>query len=194
MNNRGIISRIAGLALLLAPALLAQGPPMGIFPWWEGPIAAELNLTDAQKQQVETIQREYRGKMIDGRGEVTKAELTLDDAMNAEPFDLRKATDAANKASDVRNELTRNMSQMSLRLRAVLTKEQWQKTRARTQRPGFMGGGPGGGIGRGPGGGRGDGRGDGRGKGGPDRPDGGRGPSGRSGPGAPGGPPPNNQF
>jgi Spy/CpxP family protein refolding chaperone len=180
MNNRGIISRLAGLALWLAPALLAQGPPMGIFPWWEGPIAAELNLTDAQKQQVETIQREYRGKMIDGRAEIAKAELTLDDTMNAEPFDLRKATDAASKASDARNDLTRNMTQMSLRLRAVLTKEQWQKTRARSQRPGFAGGGIGGG------------RGDGRGKGGPpNRPEGGRGPGG---PGGPGGPPPNNQF
>jgi Spy/CpxP family protein refolding chaperone len=177
MNDRGIMMRIAGMALLLAPAMLAQGPPMGFFPWWEGPIAAELNLTDAQKQQVESIQREYRSKMIDGRGEVTKAELTLDDAMNAEPFDLRKATEAANKASDARNDLTRNLSQMSLRLRAVLTKEQWQKTRARSQRPGFGGGGPGprfeGGRGKG----------------------GGRGPDRRGGPGGgPGGPPPNNQF
>jgi Spy/CpxP family protein refolding chaperone len=181
MKLRGNPLRIATLLLAGASAIFAQGAPMGLFPWWEGPIATELNLTDAQRQQVETIQREYRGKMIDGRAEMAKAELALDDTMNAEPFDLRKATDAANKAADARNDVTRTLTQMSLRLRAVLTKEQWQKTRARSQRPGFGGGRFEGG---GPGGERG-----GRGKGGPD----GRGRGGPGGPG-PGGPPPNNQF
>jgi len=150
------------LVLLTAPVcLLAQGP-IGVFPWWEGQIAAELNLTDAQHQQVDAIQREYRTKMIDGRASMEKAELTLEDAMNAEPFDLRKATDAANKVADARNDLTRNLTQMSLRLRGVLTKEQWEKARARSPRPGGprfegrgggrpSGGGPGGGGPGGPG-------------------------------------------
>ena len=147
--NRNNITRAAiGLAILglSSTALLAQGP-VGIFPWWEGSIATELNLTDAQRQQVETVQRDYRGKMIDGRADMAKAELNLEDTMNADPFDLRKATDAANKVADARNELTRNLSQMGLKMRAVLTKEQWQKTRARAQRPGFPGG-RGGGPGR----------------------------------------------
>jgi len=177
---------VAALAVFLAAAAgaLAQGP-MGIFPWWEGQIAGELNLTDAQRQQVETIQREYRGKMIDGRAELAKAELTLDDAMNADPFDMRKANDAANKVADARNDLTRNLSQMGLRLRAVLTKEQWQKARARMPRPG------------GPGNLRFDGNRDGGRRGGPGGPpQGGRGPDrGRGrGQGGPGGPPPDNQF
>ncbi len=155
------------LVLLTAPVgLMAQGP-IGIFPWWEGQIAAELNLTDAQRQQVDGIQREYRTKMIDGRAAMEKAELTLEDAMNAEPFDLRKATDAANKVADARNDMTRNLTQMGLRMRAVLTKDQWEKARARTPRfagPRFDGrGGDNRGPGR-PGGGRNN-----RGPGGPPR-------------------------
>ena len=51
------------VGLLIAP-VLAQGP-MGGFPWWEGQIASELNLTEAQRQQVDSIQREYRTKMIE---------------------------------------------------------------------------------------------------------------------------------
>jgi Spy/CpxP family protein refolding chaperone len=165
---RGILK----FALALAPFCLAAQGPVGIFPWWEGQISSDLNLSDGQRQQVEGIQREYRAKMIDGRADVAKAELTLDDAMNAEPFDLRRATDAANKVADARHELTKNLSQMGLRMRAVLTKEQWEKARARFPRggPGFDRGGdrrPGGGPGRRPG----------RGQG-----------------GGPGGPPPGPQF
>ena len=129
------LTRICLLVVLLIAPVMAQGP-MGSFPWWEGQIASELNLTEAQRQQVDSIQREYRTKMIDGRATMEKAELTLEDAMNADPFDLRRATDAANKVADARNDLTRNLTQMSLRLRAVLTKEQWEKARARSPRPG----------------------------------------------------------
>jgi len=78
--------QVVAIALFLSAAGLQAQGPFGIFPWWEGQIAGELNLTDAQKQQVESIQREYRGKMIDGRADLQKAELTLEDTMNADPL------------------------------------------------------------------------------------------------------------
>jgi hypothetical protein len=127
---------------------------------------------------VESVQREYRGKMIDSRAEMAKAELDLDDAMNTDPFDMRKANDAANRASKARDTLTRDLTQMGLRLRAVLTKEQWNIARTRFQRPGGLRGGPRVGGPGGPRGGL--------------RPDRGRGGPGGGGPGAGG--PPNNQF
>ena len=183
------ISRLTALRAcvgfaLAAVALHAQGgpPAAGLFPWWEGQISSELNLSDSQRQQLESIQREFRGRLIDNRAEQTKAELELDDAMTADPFDMRKANDAANRASKARDELTRNFTQMSLRMRAVLTKQQWQTAQQRAMR----GGGPGG-MGVGMGGPRGGDR-SGRG-GGPERgPD--RGPGGfRKGPGGPDGGP-----
>jgi Spy/CpxP family protein refolding chaperone len=139
-------SRIPMWALAAAATLgTALAQPPNIFPWWEGQIATELNLTDAQRQQVESIQREYRTKMIDGRADLSKAELELEDLMNADPFDLRRATEAAGKAAKARDEMTRSLTQMSLRLRAVLTKQQWQTARGRFRRPEGIGGPRGGG-------------------------------------------------
>jgi len=119
-------------------------PQGGNFAWWDSPIAADLNLTDQQHQQIRTHTREFRNRLYDASNNVKKAEGELEDLMNEENVDQRRANDAIEKVAAARAEMTRAMSQLSLRLRTVLTFQQWQELQKRApQHPG-MGPGPGG--------------------------------------------------
>ena len=130
---------LALLVCLLGVPLLAQ-PSRGFFAWWDSPVAKDLNLTEDQTKQIRTVVREYRSKLIDQRAAVEKAEGEFEDQFNDELFDQRRAGDALERLITVRGEMTRSFSQMSLRLRAVLTAEQYrelQKRRPQMQ-PGQM--------------------------------------------------------
>ncbi len=146
-------------ALVVAPALLlAQGPgggppqqgdrgrggfrpPQGGgFAWWDSPIAADLNLSDQQQAQIRTHTREFRNRLFDASNAVKKAEAELEDIMNEENVDQKRASDAIEKVASARAEMTRSVSLMSLRLRSVLTYQQWQELQKRApQHPGGMG-------------------------------------------------------
>jgi len=123
------------LGVCLGPVLSGQ-PIRPEFAWWENPVANGLNLTEAQQKQVQTVVREFRNRLVDLNATVQKAEGDLGDIFDAVPVDNRRANDAIDKVASARAELTKAISQMSLRLRAVLTPEQWQELRRR--------GGPGG--------------------------------------------------
>jgi Spy/CpxP family protein refolding chaperone len=137
----------AVLLISLAALPLAAQAPRATFQWWNSPIVTDLNLTADQRQQIQSTLREYRNRVIDLRSAVDKAEGELEDAFNEEQVDQRRATDAIERLANARAEMTRVLSQMSLRLRAVLTPEQWRELQKR--RPAI--GGPG--MRRGPGGG-----------------------------------------
>jgi len=123
------IRNLVLLAALAFPAL-AQAP-RGFFAWWDSPIARDLNLTDAQVKQIRSTVREYRAKLVDLRASVEKAEIEVEDAFNEENVDPRKATEAIDHLANARADLTRTVSQMSLRLRTVLTPDQWRELQKR---------------------------------------------------------------
>jgi Spy/CpxP family protein refolding chaperone len=145
------------LPLAVVPILLAQppGPPPGERfdktrmgkgdpdaagmrpnrgPWWEGALASDIKLTDAQRKQILQTRREFRGRMFDLRTAVNKAEADLAAAFNDDPIDQRKTNEAIERLVTVRGELFRATSQMDLRMRSVLTAEQWRELQNR-QRP-----------------------------------------------------------
>ena len=129
--------RNAVLWLGVCLGLVLSGQPIRPeFAWWENPVANGLNLTEAQQKQVQTVVREFRNRLVDLNASVQKAEGDLGDIFDTVPVDNRRANDAIDKVASARAELTKAISQMSLRLRAVLTPEQWQELRRR--------GGPGG--------------------------------------------------
>lgn len=131
--------RLALLVCILGVPLLAQ-PPRGFFPWWDSPVAKDLNLSEDQTKQIRTVVREYRSKLIDQRATVEKAEGEFEDQFNDELFDLRRANDALERLITARGEMTRSLSQMSLRLRAVLTADQYKELQKRRpqMKPGQM--------------------------------------------------------
>lgn len=121
------------LVILLVAAMgAAQAQlPGGVYPWWDRPIAKDLNLTDAQTRQIRATVRDFRAKLIDQRAAVQKAELELENAFEEETVDARRANQAIEDLAKARENLTRTFSQMALQLRQVLTAQQWQELQKR---------------------------------------------------------------
>jgi Spy/CpxP family protein refolding chaperone len=121
------------LILAVPAAVSAQGPRSGFFPWWDSPIVNGLELTDAQRTQIRSVIREYRGRMLEVRGAVRKAESDLDDVFNEDTVDQRRGLEAIDRLTKARADMTKSVSEMSLRMRALLTPQQWQQLRQREQ-------------------------------------------------------------
>jgi len=117
--------RYTFLALLLSMSLCAQ-MPKSLYAWWSKPvIAKQLNLTNVQRQQIRSTVIQYRPHLIDIRAEVSKAEIDLQAQFDHDPVDQARANQAIERLIAARTDLTRTLSQMSLKLRTVLTEQQW---------------------------------------------------------------------
>ncbi len=114
------------LVLLLSTPAFAQ-LPRSLYPWWSKPVAQELNLSIDQKRQVRQTIKEYRPRLVELRATVDRAEANLETQFNQQPVDARKANDAIEQLASARADLTRTLSQMSLKLRTVLTQPQWEE-------------------------------------------------------------------
>jgi Spy/CpxP family protein refolding chaperone len=126
------------LILGLAWGLSAQTP--GMFPWWDSPLARDLKLSDDQRTQIRATVREYRDSLIRLRADVERAEAAFRDVLDEESLDRAAGERAIEQLVASRAELTRLFSEMSLKMRSVLTAEQWQQLRERApRRPGRPG-------------------------------------------------------
>lgn len=143
-----IILRTAVMLSTLGAAF-AQAP--GMFPWWDSPIARNLGLSDQQQRQIRSTVEEARGALSRIRAEVHEADLELAAVMNEDTVDPLRADAAVERVVAARSELTRSVTQMGLRLRLLLTPEQWQELQRRQRgsrmfsppgRPPGRGGGP----------------------------------------------------
>ena len=122
-------------ALLLAlPAIApaqAQDGMIELTPWWDRPVVRDLGLSQQQMRQVRMILRDSRDRLIQLRAAVNSADGALADAMGEEKIELSKAQESIDQVISARAELLRAVSQMSLKLRQVLTYSQWQELRRR---------------------------------------------------------------
>lgn len=137
-----MIRRTVLVAMALATALSAQ-PRAASMPWWENPLASGLMLTETQRIRIQEIVRDYRDVLSGLRAEVEEAEAALEEVFNSDAVDQRRGTAAIDRLARTRAELTRAVSEMTLKLRAVLTPQQWQELQRRGgQSPGRGGRGP----------------------------------------------------
>jgi Spy/CpxP family protein refolding chaperone len=127
-SNRAVA--LAVLVVLFAAPAWSQ-LPKGFYAWWGSPVVRDLNLNDEQKRQIRSTVRDYRPHLVELRAEVERAEGDLEYQFNQQPVDARKANDAIDRLAAARADLTRTLSQMSLKLRAVLTQQQWQELQRR---------------------------------------------------------------
>jgi Spy/CpxP family protein refolding chaperone len=111
----------------------------------------DLNLSEAQQKQILTTCKDSFKKISDLREGVRKAEGELQAAFDESPVDQHKSNDAIEHLVAARAELFRATSPIDLKIRAVLTDEQWQELKKRERRggPGRPGGPDGGGWRRG---------------------------------------------
>lgn len=120
--------------LLVAAVLVnAQGSRVQMA-WWDSPLASSLDLSDGQTRQIRSTVADYRDKLRDLRSAVNQAESNLESIFNEDPVDQRKAGEAIEQLVNARSDLTRTLSQMDLKLRLVLTPEQWQTLRGQMGR------------------------------------------------------------
>ncbi len=129
MKIEVVVLCVAGAAL--ASAQGARRP----IAWWDSPLVNRLDLTDSQTRQIRSTVADYRDKLGELRAAVNKAENDLEEIFNEDPVDQRKANDAIEALVSARGELTKTLSQMDLKLRLVLTPEQWQMLRRQGPRP-----------------------------------------------------------
>jgi Spy/CpxP family protein refolding chaperone len=118
--------------------------------WWNNPVANGLSLSAEQKTEIATIAEEYRTRLSQQSEETDRAEAELEEVFNADTVDWRRGEQAIAQLVKARGELTNHISRMSLRMRAVLTPQQWQTLQARSRGP-VRPAGRGPGVGRGPG-------------------------------------------
>jgi Spy/CpxP family protein refolding chaperone len=125
--------RVIWTGLLLAAAAAAQNPMMG--PWWETPIVRDLNLSPEQNQKIRATVSGSRSKIIMLRATLEAAEADLAELMGDDPVDPKKGSAAIEKVLTARTELGRQVAQMSLALRQILTASQWHELERRQRRP-----------------------------------------------------------
>lgn len=116
--------------LLMTGAAFAQAPrgSMAATPWWDNRVAVNsLNLSEAQTKQLIQIQQSYVNRLRDLRGAVMAADRGLEDVFNQPAIDELKAESAVDQYANARDNLTRELTHLSLAMRNVLTSEQWQQ-------------------------------------------------------------------
>lgn len=91
----------------------------------------DLNLSPEQQRRVRQTLREYRPHLQDIRTAVDGAEQDVEEQFNADPLDPQRVDKAIERLIAARAELTRTLTQMSLKLRTVLTQPQWQELQRR---------------------------------------------------------------
>ena len=108
-------------------------------PWWDGPLAQDLKLTDAQQKQIRQAVKDFRPRTFEIVTAVNKAEAEVQAAFNEDPVDQKKANEAIERLVAARSDLFRINSQRDLKLRSLLTAQQWQdlQKQERQRRPPF---------------------------------------------------------
>ena len=135
----GIVSFAAVLCFGQGPGRNGRGGPPGIGgsagigggDWWENPVISNLNLSETQRKQIQTTTRDFRNRLVDARGALQKSEGELQDAFNDGSSDDRRVNDMIDRVVKSRGDLMKLVTQMSWKLRGVLTAEQWQELQRR---------------------------------------------------------------
>src|SRR5271163_2378240 len=130
MRKFGVI-KVWFAAAAVSGLLMAQPPrpPMATqYAWWESKVAVtRLNLSEAQTKQLNSIQSSYVGRLMELRSAANKAENNLEEMFKQTPSDELKAEAAIDQYANARDNLTRELSRLSLKMRNVLTADQWQE-------------------------------------------------------------------
>ncbi len=124
--------RAVVLAVALSTGAAAQ-LPRGFFPWWDQPIAKDLNLTATQSRAIKAAVHEYRAQLIEQRAALDKAEAELQYLFDEDSVDTRRANQAIEDLANARLKLTRTFSKLFLKVRVVLTAQQWHELQTRHQ-------------------------------------------------------------
>jgi hypothetical protein len=115
-------------AILEVSPAAAQGLGIPGGRWWERPrVATALGLSEEQKSALEAASLASARAMIDLKANVEKAELDLKAAADQEPLVVAKVRQAFQALQQARTRLDTERFEMLLKVREVLSAEQWRK-------------------------------------------------------------------
>src|SRR5262249_9812593 len=98
-------------------------------------ITRALNFSKVQMREIRRTVVQFRPRLIDIRAEGSKPEIDVKPQFDHDPVDQRKANQAIDRLISARGKLTRPLSHLSLRLRSILSEQQWRELQRR--RPGL---------------------------------------------------------
>ena len=119
--------RICLLCLASVLSVSAFGQNRANFPWWNSPVAEDLNLSQGQKQKIHQIVRSYRERLLDARNAHQKAVLNLEDVLNEPDVNLETAQPVIDRVTATQANASKVFLQMSTEIRGILTLDQWRQ-------------------------------------------------------------------
>ncbi len=143
MKKLAVTGVLAAGLVCAGSAARAQGMGVPMGRWWERPkVAEQLGLTQEQKQKLEAITLDGARSMVDLKADVQKAEIDLRAASDLDPFQPDKVRDAFHVMQQARLKLESQRFEMLLKVRGVLTLQQWHQLRELIHERGGMRGRP----------------------------------------------------
>jgi len=104
----------------------ALGPVGG--DWWKNSeIAQQINLTDAQKQQIQQIFSDHRSNLVVLRGNFENEEGKLRSLVNQDPPQDEQVIAQVDQVTAARGKLDREFAAITLAFRKVLSGDQWKQ-------------------------------------------------------------------
>jgi Spy/CpxP family protein refolding chaperone len=102
--------------------------------WWTNPgIAGQVQLSDAQIQQLERVTTRQRLALIDAMANGMKAFVLLQPLLDASQFDEAAANQQLDALAATASRLVKEMGGGVLQTRKILTAEQWKKVQSLQQ-------------------------------------------------------------
>ena len=119
--------RLIFMAFVLSASLFAQ-MPQALYPWWSNkPVVQQLDLTPAQIHDLRAVVSGAQPHLLEVRAKVLRAERNLEDQFNSDPVDQAKTNQALEQLIVARADLTRSLTELSLKLRVLLSMQQWRE-------------------------------------------------------------------
>ncbi len=141
MSLRRTMVPMVTVLLAFVGAVQAAGPKLPPGKWWENErVVRELGLTPEQQETIHDVVFDHAQRMIDLNAAVKRAELTLGDLADREPFDEASVRSAWQRFVKARTALENERFELLVAVRKVLTTDQWKRLRKlremRRRRPG----------------------------------------------------------
>jgi Spy/CpxP family protein refolding chaperone len=141
--KKALILAVATVCMAMSAAAQAQNPPnpplgpphgpmLGFGPmlhpgfWKDSEIVAKLNLTDAQRAQLEKIFTDHRGNFSATRDQIKATAEAVRKALDTDPPDEAAFNANVTKLQTLHAQIGQDFAAMTLAFRKVLTVDQWK--------------------------------------------------------------------
>ncbi len=132
MTRKHFLAGLASLLLVLPASAQIPSDTRKEFPFAFGPVGLstlmkEAGLSEEQMRQFQQIFQDNRHRLVDLRGEVEKKEGDLKFVLDQSQVDLGQAEKTLDALLEARKQLSKATSMMMVRMRQVVTLDQWRK-------------------------------------------------------------------